>query len=165
MAQGTEFETKDNYHVILVSAFGHAEVWGERTGGHFYLNVMKSTINPMRSDQSARIEKNGAEDVASGFIYHSISPDFFNTEDDDGPMYPRVQKKLGPLQPNEIYAFVPALPLGGEWHADSLERLDGGIHLDIVGKLAPPRIVTFEDTFARYGPAGMAAITKAIDGK
>lgn len=43
-------------------------------------------------------------------------------------MFEQAVARLGPLGPTQCYGFVPALALGGEDSADSLDRVDWRVH-------------------------------------
>ena len=140
-----------------MSGFGEMMVWGETTGKAFDTSALQSYISLMQSDQSDRIEKQGADEVAKSFLF-GIYQDTLDSSDDHGPMYARARKRLGVLEPHEIYGFVPALPAGGTWHADHLQRVSGPEHLALVAELAPPRVLTF----AELGQAAFGAGADAI---
>lgn len=46
--------------------------------------------------------------------------------------FPQALKKLGPLKPNEMYGFIPLLPLGGMRDLAHLQKVDAFAHLSIL---------------------------------
>jgi len=47
-----------------------------------------------------------------------------------------AREKLGDLEANEMYGFVPALVLGGSATLDGLQRLDAEVHLILLSQMA-----------------------------
>jgi hypothetical protein len=56
--------------------------------------------------------------------------DFF--DNDQAPLFSRALNKLGPINQNEIYGFVPILPLGGLAAIDHLKKLRMDVHVDLI---------------------------------
>ncbi|WP_411836743.1 T6SS immunity protein Tdi1 domain-containing protein [Paracoccus sp. ME4] len=53
--------------------------------------------------------------------------------------------KLGDLGHNQIYAPVPAIPLGGQMRIDVLQIVDAPSYLRMVAEIAPPRVMTMKE--------------------
>ncbi len=99
-----------------------------------------------------RLNNEGVEDVAfvdphtsDSSVLSWSATDFFNgvlcdhssiNSVLDQALFNKVVPLKGELAPNEMYYFVPALRLGGEMVADSTERGDALVHLDILLQLA-----------------------------
>ncbi|TMU28891.1 DUF2169 domain-containing protein [Halomonas sp. ATBC28] len=76
-----------------------------------------------------------------------IAPDYLRgdelmilTDMSEKPLFTQALKKLGPLRPDEVYGFEPALVAGGEWSVNNLAKLNLDIHLTILRQMAPPEI-------------------------
>ena len=55
-------------------------------------------------------------------------------------MFEQALKKLGPLAPDELYGFEPALVAGGSLRVENLEKLNMLAHLSVLRELAEPSI-------------------------
>ena len=76
----------------------------------------------------------------------TASPDrIFDVADPKNkPLYKRAVKKLGPLQPGEIYGFVPALAFGGTPGLENLHRLSALEHFSILAQIDTPKLMDFK---------------------
>lgn len=61
-------------------------------------------------------------------------------DDAKQPLFKRAASKLGPLDPDEMYGFEPALIVGGQVNLDHLKKVKLDVHLTILRQLAPPKI-------------------------
>ncbi|MDR0673172.1 MAG: DUF1851 domain-containing protein [Zoogloeaceae bacterium] len=59
-------------------------------------------------------------------------PESFDRHKYEDVNFESAFKKLGPLQPNEIYGFVPMLPMGGVRDLEHLQKVDAFAHLSIL---------------------------------
>ena len=57
------------------------------------------------------------------------------------PLFNRALEKLGPLDHDTMYGFVPALALSGSPKLENLQKLDAHVHLDILSQLGERRIM------------------------
>lgn len=68
-----------------------------------------------------------------------ISASACDLKDESGdPLFKRALAMLGPLEPDEIYGFEPAIVLGGKMQLENLAKLDLDVHLTILRQLATP---------------------------
>ena len=75
-------------------------------------------------------------------FFSSTSRDTYDVIDsDDQPLFERALAKLGPLDHDTMYGFVPALALGGEPSLDRLQKLEAHIHLSILSQVTELRIM------------------------
>ncbi|WP_322404849.1 DUF1851 domain-containing protein [Massilia luteola] len=73
------------------------------------------------------------------FIGLSISE--CDLKDESGrQLFQRALKKLGPLEPDEVYGFEPAIALGGKMRPENLAKLKLDVHLTILRQLASPTL-------------------------
>lgn len=56
---------------------------------------------------------------------------------DLGDLFEKALRTLGPLQPDEMYGFVPALALGGSADLKHLQKVKTIEHLTFLSQLAP----------------------------
>jgi hypothetical protein len=116
------------------------ELWGRRTG-------MSLTITPHRgwvlpSDRSERmstaVRRNG-QIYAAMMVPDRRSLDVLG--DDGEPLFDRVLALQGPVGPDTMYGFVPALALGGSLRADRVEIFDAEVHMQLLSDLTPREIL------------------------
>jgi len=60
---------------------------------------------------------------------------------DEKLLFERACKKLGPLEFNEMYAFVPALALGGTNKLEKLKKVKVIEHLNFLADLGEKRVM------------------------
>ena len=118
----------DTFIVIARSAFGDLYLWQEKTGsrlticsvyGRYWLRKASSSpFNPDISVQAFFASKKPENNDLEGLFHEAL-------------------KTLGPLQPDEMYGFVPALALGGPADLKHLQKLKTIEHLTFLSQLAP----------------------------
>ncbi|WP_426340086.1 GAD-like domain-containing protein [Pseudoduganella sp. S-14] len=129
---------KDRYFIIGRSAFG--EFFCARENGPRVFTIC-CPIAAVMARSSALVPGNmeGAIDMFFG----GMRLEDFDFDDDDGnPMFEAARDVLGLLGPDEVYGFVPVLPLGGEANVTNLQKLKLGVHIDIVKQLAGVQLMT-----------------------
>jgi len=137
--QGTSFVNKDNYYVVGRTAFGELFVWGEATGQSIKIVSNYSMFFPR--DDSDKI-KNDGPDMAVDLYFASKSKDSMEEEDfDEDPLFDRALKLLGPLESDEMYAFVPALALGGSPKLENLQKVKILEHLSFLAQLGEKQVM------------------------
>jgi hypothetical protein len=57
------------------------------------------------------------------------------------PLFERALAKLGALDHDTLYGFVPALALGGEARLDRRQKLDAHVHLDILSQVTAVQVM------------------------
>jgi hypothetical protein len=125
--EGTEFEYKDEFHVIARSAFGELFLCGEKFGPVIRITTMDSyAIVPHIWDQ---IPEDIDLNIRCLFAFMSSS-----TRDSDG-FFELARKKLGTLDDTQMYGFVPALALGGPRDVEKLQKLSAVEHLTLLAQL------------------------------
>ena len=71
-----------------------------------------------------RFVQAGKEDFSFGVMISQVNPVSLDYEDKrEKPLFKRALKKSGPIEQDEMYAFVPALSLGGSAEVASLEKV------------------------------------------
>lgn len=128
----------DTYTVIGRSAFGDLYLWGTRTGASVVIHPLTSSVTT--KEPNSEISK-GNSDAAISAFFLSKDKEYFDFEDfKEKPLFSRAFKKLGPLQADEIYAFEPALSIGGMPKIENLVKVKMVEHLVLLSQLAPIEI-------------------------
>lgn len=129
----TEFMERDAYHVIGRTAFGKLILWGEKTGQSIKVNTAWGMIFP--AFDPAEFAEDGP-DLTLQLFLSTASHDLFDLNDEqEKPLFQRALAKLGPIDQNTMYGFVPALGLGGAPTLDNLQKLDAHVHLNIIAQV------------------------------
>jgi hypothetical protein len=135
----TEFMEQDAYYVIGRSAFGELYLWGEKTGPSLKVTTSWGMIYPSFDEEEFAED---GPDLTLQLFFSTKSHDYFDMNDDEGePLFERAIDKLGPLDPNTMYGFVPALGMGGKAILDKLQKLDAHVHLSILAQATERQIM------------------------
>ena len=74
-----------------------------------------------------------------GFLGLSVGE--CDVKDESGvQLFERAVAKLGPLEPDEVYGFEPAIVFGGKMRLENLAKLKLDVHLTILRQLAAPQV-------------------------
>ena len=134
--EGTPLEKFDDFHVIARSAFGDLYLWGERTGDSVSISCSINAIIALGSNLNRKIDN---PDFYARTFFSNKSPNHCDLDDKSGqPLFQRALAKLGPLAPDEMYGFEPAIVLGGKMLLENLVKVQLDVHLTILRQLAPP---------------------------
>jgi hypothetical protein len=135
----TGLDEIDAFHVIARTAFGDLYVCGEKTGCSATIACPINSIAALPADLIAQTKDE--LDFSVRFFFGDSEPDEFDMEDENGqPLFERARAKLGPLEPNEIYGFEPAIVLGGKIRLDNLVKVNAHVHLTILRQFAEPEL-------------------------
>ncbi|KIP95786.1 MULTISPECIES: GAD-like domain-containing protein [Pseudomonas] len=131
--QGSGLDEIDNYHVIARDAFGSLYAWGERYQRKITISSLAGGIVALKS----QLQKPNPQPArALGIFLGSISRESLDFEDNHGkPLFRRALMKLGPVGENEMYAFEPALCIGGKADLEHMVKLNMDVHLTILDQL------------------------------
>ncbi len=135
----TELMEVDAYHIIARSAFGELFLWGERTGNSVRINSPWGMIFPRFNQE--RFNKIGPDRSAQLFFASNDREHLDLNDVNDKPLFQRALKKLGPLDHDTMYGFVPALAMTGEPKLEDLQILDAHVHLEILAQMTPKQIM------------------------
>ncbi|MDP5143334.1 GAD-like domain-containing protein [Rheinheimera baltica] len=142
--QGTEFERReqngiDEYFVIGRGAFGRLFVWGKTSGQSIKINPSYGMLLP--TDNTDNLRKRG-EERSIELYFANKSKDSMDEKDlDKKNLFDRAMAKLGPLEADEMYAFVPALALGGTNKLENLQKVKIIEHLNFLAELGEKRVM------------------------
>ncbi|WNG41391.1 DUF1851 domain-containing protein [Archangium violaceum] len=142
---GTPYEKVDRYHIVARSAFGNLYAWGERN--HRTLTIACPTHALIGIDKELRTPAKDPDVAVQAFFASMDRQDFDMKDASKKYLFERALKKLGPLAPDEIYGFEPALVAGGKNRLENLRKVNLFAHLAILRELAAPTV-----PFARFDP-------------
>jgi hypothetical protein len=120
--QGNPMEGADTFHVYAVTAFGQILLCGENTSTQI-------SIDPHSGHVTTESDVPDPADAAErnwklAFLLEALDGPYLDvTDDDERPLHAHALDRLGPLAPNEIYSFSPAVSEGG-WNAAHLVKTD-----------------------------------------
>lgn len=131
--QGSGLVEIDSYHVIARDAFGSLYAWGERYQRKITVSSLAGGIVALKNQLQ---KPNPQPDRSLGIFLGSTSRDSLNFEDSLGkPLFERALAKLGPVAEDEMYAFEPALCIGGKADLEHMVKLNMNVHLMILDQL------------------------------
>lgn len=135
----TPFMERDAYYVIARSAFGELVLWGTRTGQS--LKIVPSYGWAIPAVDVEKFQRRGA-DRSLQLFFGSTSKDSYDLNDlKDRPLFEQALARLGPLDHDTMYGFVPALALGGQPTVDCLQKLDARVHLSILSQVTELQVM------------------------
>lgn len=135
----TRLNGEDTYHVIARTAFGELYCWGERSGDS--LRIQPWYALAFSSAGAEKYIAASRADEAIRWFFGGLKRHYFDALDDRGrPLFMPALEKLGRLQSNQMYAFVPALALGGSATLNRLQKVSIFEQLTLLAQLAPLRI-------------------------
>lgn len=132
----TSLMEEDAYHVVARSAFGDMYLFGEHHGGRVHIVAPDARLMPPRKGKPDR-------NLSVRTFFASLSRracDFGDVQGTD--LFEPALKKLGRLQHDEMYGFVPALALGGPATLDHLHKVKAVEHLVLLAQLSELRVMS-----------------------
>ena len=135
----TPFMERDAYYVIARSAFGELILWGTNTGQSLKIVTPYGWAFP---DFEPEVFRKRGPDRSIQLFFSASSRESYDFDDlNDKPLFERALAKLGPLDHDTMYGFVPALALGGQETVDNLQKLDAHVHLEILSQLTELQVM------------------------
>jgi len=131
----TPLGQRDAYHIIARNAFGDLYLFGEKTGFSLTIDSALSRYSGENNTSNENLDK-----VVRNFFL-SIEKD---SNDFDG-LFDAAKCKLGTLNQDEMYGFVPALMFGGQPKLEYLEKVKIIEHLTFLSQLQPLEPYSFSD--------------------
>lgn len=130
----TPIEEEDAFHVIARNGFGDLLLWGARSGYRYRIKPNHGWILQLDGD-AGEIGSRGADSAIGGF-FSCKTPKYFDEKDASGkPLFARAVAKLGALAPDEVFAFEPALRLGGTASLAHLARRNAHVQSSLLAQL------------------------------
>ena len=140
----TPIMEEDAYYVIGRSAFGALFLWGARNGYKYVVNASRGWIVQTDEDDRALILSQGA-DASIHLFLDVISRRRCDIKADDrSPLFEQALSSCGPLKPDEVYAFEPALVAGGAAKVGNLVKRNIHVHLSILAQFGHREILDRE---------------------
>lgn len=134
--EDTPLAIRDNYHLIARSVFGDLYLFGEKTG--FSLKITAAISHYTGSFHATAANE---MDRAVQNFFLTVDKEY---NDFDG-MFDSALKKLGTPKHDEMFAFVPALTLGGQATLKNLEKVKTLEHLVLLSQIAELQPYSFSD--------------------
>ncbi|WP_444947791.1 GAD-like domain-containing protein [Micromonospora ureilytica] len=141
---GLALPREERWIAVSRSAFGDVQVWGQQTGSRLTITAQHGWV--VHTDQAGRVMSDHDRDnrlYALLMCQDRRSVDLHGA--DKKPLFDRILALRGPVGPDTIYGFVPALGLGGALRPDRAEIVDGPVHLELLAELSERRIVDNEE--------------------
>lgn len=132
----TPFMEEDAYHLIARGAFGELHFLGEQTGRMLRIVAVDGIMLP-----PSKCARQG-QDFNIQIFFGSLSRGSHDIERKGGALFNRALKKLGPLDHDEMYGFVPALALGGPAVLDHVHKVKAVEHLVMLAQLTPLKLLS-----------------------
>lgn len=106
LAMGT-----DEWIPLVRSAFGDLRLWGPRTGPSLWIVPALGEVTPSdNSDLMATSDDGMVSSLVMGLDRRAFP---LYDADTDRPLFEECLAKLGPVDADTMYTFVPVVPLGG----------------------------------------------------
>ena len=139
--QGTGVDELDTFHVFARSGFGELRLWGEKTGQSWKIDLVDGRLFNKRNDEKD-IAAGKADDRLQAF-FAVVAPSTFNLVDVDTnePLFEQAVDKFGPLKPDEMFTFEPALFLGGEQTFKTVNKVNLFIQSEILAGMGHREIM------------------------
>lgn len=150
--ESTPFESKDEYYVIARTAFGELKIWGRETGESLMIVPQYGQIYPNETEVEKLKKRGGDQSIRLFFASQDKKYSDF-TDESDKPLFDRAKDKLGTLTYDEMYAFVPALALGGRAELKNLQKVSIIEHLAFLADVGEKFIM--QDVNKILGPVNL----------
>jgi hypothetical protein len=135
----TPFMERDAYYVIGRSAFGKLVLWGTKTGCSLKITAPYGFVFPAFDAET--FDRRGPDKALQLFFSSSSRNQYDLTDLNEKPLFEQALAKLGPLDHDTMYGFVPALALGGEPSLERLQKLDAHVHMSILSQVTELQVM------------------------
>lgn len=134
----------DDAFVVGRGAFGKMIVWKKGHGKFMHILPLEHQIFTFKENKHVLA---GKDDLPFGIMISQIDSESVDFEDErEKPLFRRALKKLGALGPDEMYAFEPALSLGGSAQLSTLAKVKIEEHLNFLAQLREPEVLHLDTT-------------------
>lgn len=128
----------DNWIPIIRGGFGQFLCWGPRTGMSLRVEPVFGMVFP--TDKSAKMGSEVRKDIQVEVAFETTEADTLDIEGKSGGnLFATAVAAHGPLAASEVFAFVPAVGLGGTRDVAHLEKQDAVTHVQLLAELSPHR--------------------------
>jgi len=153
--RGTLYEEYGPFYVIGVTAFGQLRTFSPLIGSKLMVNPHRAWM--MSSSLDFLSPRRLEIAVITALTTPTLTEDCDIRDSEDERLFDRALKKLGPLGWNEIYAFEPALVLGGPEKLENLVKVDGIVHCAMLRQLIDQPTIPYTDLSDAFGADNQAA--------
>ncbi len=145
--KNTPLWEQENYDVIARTAFGELFVLGDKSGDTTKINSYEHSILP--TTIPSKLPTKEEKERFIGIFISNIDKEYVDAFDkDEKLLFKKALKKLGKLEADEMYAFVPAPALGGVADLKHLQKVKLQEQLSILAQLEEPTIMkTLHEAF------------------
>jgi len=133
------FMEQDAYYVVARSAFGQLFLWGTKSGLSLDVKSLWGMIFPR--DNSERVARGKSDMLVRSFFLGLTAKSLEQKDYLDKPLFGRALGALGPLSPDEMYGFEPALAAGGRADLKSMRKVKAVEHLIMLAQLGERQIM------------------------
>ncbi len=142
--KNTELEKIDTFYVIARSGFGDLYLWGTKTGCQYEINTYNGYI--YEGNNVEKDIKNGKENLKVQVFFSGRSPERINIKlQNKKLLFKDAVKKFGPLEPDEMFTFEPALFIGGNKSLENLNKVNLHIQHSILADFSERQIIDMDD--------------------
>lgn len=127
---------RENYYVVSRSAFGELFIWGDKCCGASIIDPHYNTILPEDPADHELTTEERERYFGIFFAKDKESVDFYDKN--NNPLFKRCLKKLGHLEHDEMYSFVPALAAGGSADIEHVQKVKIHEQLAYLSELDTP---------------------------
>lgn len=128
---GTPYERFGRFYALTRSAFGKVFLFNEEIGATAKIDSLLGNVYSYKTD----IVTNRAKEISAGMAF-TRDPEELDCRDEHGNyLFERALAKLGPVGWDEMYAFEPALALGGTPRLENLVKVDWRVHMTLLRQM------------------------------
>ncbi len=136
----SQLDNPDENFVIARGAFGELSIWNSKRGRAMTYSPHVGLLTQTHIDQQPERSKEELEQYLAVFFGNTSGYRYDEEDENDQPLFEQALAQYGPLAANEMYAFSPAICLGGQWRLKNLEKVDITTHIAMLMELQPPQL-------------------------
>ena len=122
--EGTLFEDRTNLYAIARNAFGELYLWESKKGGTLDIKSFTNMIFLSADTDRNEFTKEEENFEMIGFL-GTKNPKYLDEKDGSGkPLFERALKKLGKLEPDEMYGYKLSHFLGGKESITNVTKMN-----------------------------------------
>lgn len=138
--KGTPYAKLGPFFALTRSAFGKIYLFNEKIGATTKIDAAQLSIYSYDIEPT---DQRGRE-TSAGMVFHPRPEDIDVFDSEDRPLFERALAKLGPVGWDEMYAFEPALAMGGSQRLENLAKLDWRVHMMLLREIEDPHVPFME---------------------
>ncbi|UZA37679.1 T6SS immunity protein Tdi1 domain-containing protein [Moraxella bovis] len=139
----TPFYAHDDWYVLGRTAFGTLKVMGRQTKSSLTIYIDDMQIFPRILDNRQLTQRQHAIGltVAVSVVEYDGEKSYDLTDIHDTPLFNRCLASYGKLKEDEMYAFVPAIALGGKQLLQNVQKVNIFEYINFITQLEPFEIM------------------------